>query len=322
MRQAQPEQTGIEVVPVNGHIGAEIRNIDLSRALSDAEFDVVQKALVRHEVIVFRDQDIKLEQQIAFCERFGPLSVHPFAPNMPDKPEVISFDNSGDNPAGPTDCWHTDETFRKCPPMATILRSKVVPAYGGDTVFASMTAAYDGLSEQMKRYIHELQALHDFLPWRHMFEGSAALKAKLREIEDEFPNPWHPVVRTHPVSKRRVLYVNPQFTVRIKGLKDSESRAILDFLWQQATVPDYQLRVKWQPNTIVMWDNRSTQHYAPHDYYPHRRTMDRLTVEGGPVDGPSGPYAPQEPRPDPLAQPPKVNPAKSGERPFERCVAM
>lgn len=322
MSTSATPSSGIEVAPINGHIGAEIRNIDLSRTLSDAEFDVVGKALVRYEVIVFRDQDITLEQQIAFSKRFGPLSVHPFAPNMANQPEVISFDNSGDNPAGPTDCWHSDETFRACPPMATILRSKIVPPYGGDTVFASMTAAYDGLSEPMKRYIHEMQALHDFKPWRHMFEGSSALRAKLREIEDEFPNPWHPIVRIHPISKRRVLFVNPQFTVRIKGLKDDESRAILDFLWQQATIPDYQLRVKWQPNSIVMWDNRSTQHYAPHDYYPHRRTMDRLTVEGGPVEGPGGPYVAQEPRPDPLVQPAQANRATAGARPFERSVTM
>ena len=294
--------SNIQVLPINGHIGAEIRNIDLSRNLSAEEFKIVEDALVRYEVIVFRDQDITLDNQIDFTKRFGPLSVHPFAPNMADKPEVISLDSTGDNPAGPTDGWHSDETWRKRPPMATILRARIMPPYGGDTLFASMTAAYDGLSEQMKRYIHDLEVLHDFKPWRHMFEGSPELRAKLRKLEDEHPNPWHPVVRIHPVSKRRVLFVNAGFSSRIKGLSEDESRSILDFLCRQATVPDYQLRIKWQPNTVVMWDNRSTQHYAPHDYYPHRRKLDRLTVEGGDVTGPVGPYTPQEPRPDALVQ--------------------
>lgn len=292
----------IEVRPINGHIGAEIRNIDLSRNLAAEEFKIVEDALVRYEVIVFRDQSFTLDQQIEFTKRFGPLSVHPFAPNMADKPEVITVDSSGDNPAGPTDGWHSDETFRARPPMATILRARTMPPYGGDTLFASMTAAYDGLSEQMKRYIHDLEVLHDFKPWRHMFEGSPELRARLRKLEDEYPNPWHPVVRIHPVSKRRVLFVNALFSTRIKGLTEDESRSILDFLCRQATIPDYQLRIKWQPNTVVMWDNRSTQHYAPHDYYPHHRKLDRLTVAGGAVTGPVGPYTPQEPRTDSLVQ--------------------
>lgn len=308
--------------PLTGHIGAEISNIDLSRPLSDTDFEAVQAALARYEVLVFRDQDISLDAQIAFSSRFGPLSTHPFATNLPDKPEVIEFDNSGDNPAGPTDCWHSDETFRACPPMATILRAKVVPPYGGETVFASMTAAYEGLSEPMKAYIHELKALHDFKPWRPMFQGARALRSKLFELEDQFPNPWHPIVRIHPVTKRRVLFVNPQFTVRIQGLKEDESQTILNFLYRQAMIADYQLRVKWQPHTIVMWDNRSTQHYAPHDYYPHRRNMARLTVEGGPVDGPVGPYTPQPAYAHKLAQQAAPRTDKKQLRPFERELAM
>lgn len=315
--QAQPPESSVQAIPLNGHIGAEIRGVDLSQPLSEVDFQAVEAAFVRYEVLVFRRQDITLDAQIAFARRFGNLTVHPFAVNLPEQPEVIEFDNSAENPAGPTDCWHSDETFRACPPMATILRAKIVPPYGGETVFASMTAAYDGLSEQMKQYVHPLEALHDFKPWRYMFEGSPTLKVTLRKLEDDFPNPWHPVVRIHPVSGRRVLFINPQFTVRIKGLKEDESRTILDFLYRQPCVPDYQLRVRWEPHTIVMWDNRSTQHYAPHDYYPHRRTMARLTVEGGPVDGPEGHYGPQPRWPESLVQPPTGTGRQ--QRPFERA---
>ena len=123
----------------------------------------------------------------------------------------------------------------------------------------------------MKQHIHGLESQHDFKPWRPLFGHSD--RAKLRKLEDDFPNPWHPVVRVHPVSGRRVLYVNRQFCTRIKDLKPDESDALLEFLYRQATIPEYQLRVKWQPNTLVMWDNRSVQHYASHDYYPARRTM-------------------------------------------------
>lgn len=282
-----------EILQVNGHIGAEVRGVNLAAPLDAAVFEAVQAALVRHEVLVFRDQAITLDQQMAFARRFGALSIHPFSPNLEDKPEVIVLDYSEDNPPALTDCWHSDETFRAEPPMGTILRAKVVPQVGGDTLFCSMTAAYRGLSERMKRYIHGLEAVHDFKPFRTLFGDSAGHRAKLRDIEDRFPNPSHPVVRVHPVSGRRILNVNPQFTVRIRDMKDDESRTILEFLFRQAHTPEYQVRVRWQPDTVVMWDNRSVQHYAPHDYYPQRRTMERVTIAGDKVVGVSGPYAPE-----------------------------
>ena len=280
----------IDIVPINGFIGAEIRGVDLAR-LDDAAFQGLHDALVRYEVIVLRRQDITLEQQMAFGARFGELSVHPFSPNLEDKPEVIVLDYSADHPAARTDIWHADETFRANPPMATMLRARVVPERGGDTCFASMTAAYRGLSERMQRHIHGLEALHDFKPFRSLFGNTPEHRRRLREIEDEFPNPWHPVVRVHPVSGRRAIYVNPQFTLRIRDLKDDESSALLGFLYAQASVPEYQLRVKWQVDTVVLWDNRSVQHYAPHDYYPQRRTMERVTITGDVPIGVSGEYS-------------------------------
>ena len=173
-------------------------------------------------MIVLRDQDITVDQQMAFGALFGELSIHPFSPNLADKPEVIILDYSKDNPPALTDIWHVDETFRETPPLATILRAKVVPEVGGDTLFASMSAAYRGLTERMKQHIHGMEALHDFKPWRPLFGHSD--RAKLRKLEDDFPNPWHPVVRVHPVSGRRVLYVNQQFCVRIKRPQDRRER--------------------------------------------------------------------------------------------------
>lgn len=274
----------LEIVPINGFIGAEIHGVDLAR-LDEATFKLLHDALVKYEVIVMRRQRIRLEDQMAFGARFGELVIHPFSFNMEDKPQVIVLDYSADHPAARTDIWHADETYRQNPPMATMLRARVLPDRGGDTCFSSMTAAYRGLSERMKRHIHGLKALHDFKPFRSLFDDSAEQRRRLREIEDQFPNPWHPVVRVHPVSGRRAIYVNRQFTLRIRDLKEDESRALLEFLYAQASIPEYQLRVKWEVDTVVMWDNRSVQHYAPHDYYPQRRTMERVTIEGDiPID--------------------------------------
>ena len=306
----------IEVLPINGFIGAEVRGADLAR-LDDAAFATLRDALVRYEVIVLRGQRISLEDQMAFGERFGELSVHPFSPNLEDKPAVIVLDYSADHPAARTDVWHADETFRSNPPMATMLRARVVPERGGDTCFASMTAAYRGLSERMKRHVHGLEALHDFKPFRSLFNDGPEHRRRLRELEDEFPNPWHPVVRVHPVSGRRALYVNPQFTQRIRGLKEDESNALLAFLYAQASVPEYQLRVKWEVDTVVMWDNRSVQHYAPHDYYPQRRSMERVTITGDIPVGVSGEYTPETVEGLGVVNPVEA-PRKPPKRQFER----
>ena len=293
MNHTTSTSPAFETVRLGGNIGAEIRGLDLRQPIPPGVFKELEAAFVRHEVLVFRDQDITLEQQMAFANRFGELSIHPFSPNLDDKREVIVLDYSADNPPALTDQWHSDETFRAAPPAMTMLRAHIVPQYGGDTLFASMTTAYTSLSERMKQYIHGLEAVHDFKPWRPLFTSSEAHQAKLRELERSFPNPAHPVVRLHPVTGRRVVNVNAQFTTHIKGLDPVESEMILKYLYDRAKVPELQLRVKWQPHTVVMWDNRSVHHYAPHDYYPQRRSMSRVTVAGDRVQGVSGPYVPE-----------------------------
>jgi taurine dioxygenase len=222
---------------------------------------------------------------IDFGRRFGQLTVHPFAPNEEKAPELIKFRNDEKTPPFGTDVWHSDETFRAEPPMATILCAKEVPAVGGDTMFVSMTAAYEGLSDRMQQFISGLEGVHDIKPFRPLFEASEEDRKKLQEYELMYPPRLHPVVRVHPVSGRKVLFVNPQFTVAISGMDERESRALLDLLFHQALVPEYQYRLRWEPDTLAMWDNRSTQHYAIHDYYPQRRYMERVTIGGGPVTG-------------------------------------
>ena len=284
----------IDVVPLTPNLGAEIRGADLGTPMDEDTFRRIHTALMEHEVIVFRGQDITAEQQIAFGKRFGAPTVHPFSPNLSELPELIVLDNHKNNPPRLSDVWHSDESFREEPPMGTILRAVITPELGGDTMFASMTAAFEGLSDRMQHFISGLEAVHDFKPFRTLFSGDEASKKKLREMEDMYPNPAHPVVRVHPVTGRKVLFVNPQFTITIKGMSEKESRGILDILFHQAEIPEYQLRHHWEPHTLAFWDNRSTQHYAVHDYYPQRRRMERITLKGDRPFGAGSERAPQE----------------------------
>ena len=279
------ERAGITVTRVGVNIGAEITGADLRRPLSEAQFDAVSEALVENELIIFRDQDITSGNLMDFGRRFGPLTVHPFSPNDDNAPELIKFRNDETTPPFGTDVWHSDETFRAEPPMATVLCAKEVPAVGGDTLFVSMAAAYEGLSDRMQQFISGLEAVHDFKPFKALFGTSEEERKNLQRYEMLYPPQLHPVVRVHPVSGRKVLFVNPQFTIGIKGMDERESRMLLDTLFHQALIPEYQFRHHWAPHTIAMWDNRSTQHYAVHDYYPQRRYMERVTIKGGPVTG-------------------------------------
>jgi taurine dioxygenase len=235
--------------------------------------------LRRSATIVFRDQQLTTEQHVSISRLFGELEVHPMRPQG-DFPEILVLDNHKDNPVLSTDVWHSDTTFRRNPTKYTILRCQIMPKLGGDTLFADVEAAYEGLSTTFKKMIDGLEAVHDFQNFRVLFRNTEEDQAKLRKMEELFPNPSHPVVRTHPVTGRKCIYVNPQFTVRIEGLKPTESSAILQVLYAQVHVPEYQFRVRWAAGTIVFWDNRSTQHYASNDYYPERRRMERTAVVG------------------------------------------
>ena len=282
------ERGGITVTRVGVHLGAEIGGVDLRKPLSDAAFEAIRDALVDNELIIFRNQEITSDNLIGFGRRFGELTVHPFAPHDEKAPVLIKFRNDETNPPFATDVWHSDETFRSEPPMATILCAKVVPAIGGDTMFASMSAAFEGLSARMQQFISGLEAIHDWKPFKRLFDNTEKDRKDRQHFELLYPPQLHPVVRVHPVSGRKVLFVNPQFTLAIKDMDERESRLLLDTLFHQALIPEYQFRLHWAAHTIAMWDNRSTQHYAVNDYYPQRRFMERVTIRGGPVIGVKG----------------------------------
>jgi taurine dioxygenase len=274
-----PAAAPFQVRRLGASLGAEILGVDLKAPMDDDAFAAFEAALVEHKVLAVRDQFLTTEQHVAFSRRFGELEVHPMRPQG-KFPEILVLDNHKDNPVLSTDVWHSDTTFRKTPTKYTILRCEIMPEFGGDTLWANMEAAHDGLSDTFRAMISSLRAVHDFQNFRVLFKNTEDDRIKLHRMEDMFPNPSHPVVRTHPVTGRKSIYVNPQFTLRIEGLEPAESRAILDVLFAQARVPEYQFRIRWTPGTIVFWDNRSTQHYAANDYYPQRRRMERTAVVG------------------------------------------
>jgi taurine dioxygenase len=273
--------TGTEVIPFGPTFVAEIRGVDFTQSVSDATARTIHRALMDFKVLFFRDAVMTPEQHVAFGKQFGELTVHPFVPHLEHLPEVTLLDNHRDNPVFSTDVWHSDETFRLDPPMGSILRCIRIPERGGDTLWADMAAAYAGLSEKMQQFLSGLEAVHDFLNFRHKFDHLPIRERheRLAQMEEELPNPTHPVVTTHPATGQKILFVNPQFTLAIKGMREDESRALLDFLFVQAATPEYQFRFHWQPNSMVFWDNRGTQHYAANDYYPSHRTMQRVTIK-------------------------------------------
>jgi taurine dioxygenase len=272
--------TALTIRRLGVFLGAEVTGIDLTRPLEPATVETLRQAHAEHGVLVFPDQAIGSEDLKRFGRAFGELSVHPFSTSSAEAPELIVYDNKEGNPPAPTDVWHTDETFREAPPMGTALSSKIIPDVGGDTAFCSMSAVYEGLSDRWQRFLSGLEAVHDFKPFRGLFSSDRAGIERLRKYEDLYPPVTHPVVTLHPVTGRKVLFVNPQFTLYIKGMAEDESRMVLDMLFRKTLVHEYQYRHRWQPNMLVFWDNRSVQHSALHDYYPKRRLMERVTIKG------------------------------------------
>jgi len=268
-----------EVERVGRHLGAEIHGLNLKNGMDAETFAAFEAALIEHKVVFLRDQHLTTAEHVAIGRLFGELEVHPFRPEG-EFPEILVLDNHKDNPVLSTDVWHSDTTFRLRPTKYSILRCQIMPKVGGDTLWCDMSAVYDNLSDVLRNMVTGLQAIHDFQNFRVLFTKSPEDQAKLKRMEELYPNPTHPVVRTHPVSGRKGLYVNPQFTIQIKGMKPKESRALLDLLFSLVHVPEYQFRLRWSPGTIVFWDNTLTQHYAANDYYPERRRMERTAVIG------------------------------------------
>ena len=271
----------LAVRPLNPTIGAVVSGLDLRDAPSDGVVDDLRGALLRHQVLFFEDQTLSAAEQRDFAARFGELHTHPLYPGEDTAPEIMVIDNHAGNPTD-NDHWHTDVTFLERPAMGAMLYARVVPDFGGDTLWSSMTAAYKALSAPMRGFLQGLSAVHDFT---HAFPadgqaGSAAGRERYEAARAENPPVIHPVVRTHPETGEPCLFVNRVFTARIKGLRGEESRALLDFLHRHIQKPEFCVRYSWRPGAMAFWDNRCTQHYAVNDYLPARRVMTRATILG------------------------------------------
>ncbi|MFE6356965.1 TauD/TfdA dioxygenase family protein [Streptomyces rochei] len=265
----------LEVVPQARTIGAEIRGVDLSRPLGAELREELNRALLEWKVLFFRAQHLTSAQQRAFAGHWGPLETNPLLAAGSSE-DVVRFDKG--EGAVPTyeNVWHTDVTFRERPALGAVLQLREVPPFGGDTMWADMAAAYDNLPQEVKDRIDGARAVHDFIPGFARFYGPE----RLIPYQDLFPPVEHPVVRTHPETGRRMLFVNTSFTTHITGMDRDESDRLLRFLFQQAHVPEYQVRFRWQPGDIAFWDNRATQHYAVGDYGSERRVAERVAIEG------------------------------------------
>ena len=274
-------------------LGVEITGVDLSKPLTEEIIEEIKDAHANYGVIVFPNQFISSEDLQRFGRYFGKLSVHPFSTNTEGNPELIIFDNKEGNPPASTDVWHTDETFRECPPMGTILYSKIIPNYGGDTNFASMSAIYDGLSDRLQNFLSGLEAVHNLGPFQNLFPNTAEGRKNKYLAQEKYQSVTHPVIRVHSVTGRKILFVNPQFTTHIKGMAEDESRSILDMLFKKTPMHEYHYRHKWDENMLVFWDNQAVQHSALHDYYPQQRMMERVTINN------SQPPIADAPAPDP-----------------------
>ena len=273
------DTAALAIAPLTPTIGAEIGDIDLRRPLDAATNAALRQALLDWKVLFFRDQDITTEQHLAFAGAFGELEVHPFAPHKPDYPQVLAITHGPDN-KGKENTWHSDVTWRQEPSLGSVLRALEVPPVGGDTLFADMYAAYETLSDEVKAKIDGATALHDFAPFRAGMRKRGVSEEQIAEFNVKYPAVEHPVVRTHPETGRKCIYVNAAFTQHIVGMERAESDAMLKHLYVQAAIPEYQCRFRWQTNSIAFWDNRASQHYAVSDYYPAVRRMERVTVVG------------------------------------------
>ncbi|HVZ33531.1 MAG TPA: TauD/TfdA family dioxygenase [Polyangiaceae bacterium] len=278
--------SSLEVRPVSGHTGADILGVDLKQRLSDEEVATIRAALLRWKVVFFREQHLTPSEQAAFARRFGqPTPAHPLRDSIEGHPEVLPIDRRifdeeyGDkNARRDINGWHTDVTAVVNPPAGSILRAEEVPPYGGDTTWTNLVAAYEGLSAPFKRFADRLRAVHSF-----QLPDGVAVGTKWRErIEQKPLVSEHPVVRVHPETGERALFVSPTFIRYIVGVTPDESQRIINLFFQQITRPEYTVRFRWQKGSIAFWDNRATSHLGPQDidHIEHERKLHRITLVG------------------------------------------
>ena len=284
--QADTLKTSLKVELVAPALGAEVSNASIESAIKDDDlFSEIRALLLKHKVLFFRDQDISPATHVAFARKFGELETHPVLPSHPDYPELLLLNR--DTKYSYENTWHCDATWRAEPPFGAVLRCVVCPDVGGDTMWANMALAYERLPEGVKKRIEKLRAKHSI---EHSFGGSMPAEERSK-LSATYPTVEHPVVRTHPETGEKVLFVNQGFTTHFVNFHNHddirygqdftiEANNLMNYLVRQAEIPEYQVRLRWRPNTIAIWDNRSTQHYAIHDFYPAERRMMRATIVG------------------------------------------
>jgi len=276
----------LKIRRVAGALGAEISGVDLSADLPDDTIAAIRSALVEHQVIFFRDQALTPAQQVAFGARFGPLNIHPYVAGMASQPEVMEVVKEPQDKINFGGGWHSDMSFLERPAIGSILYAVETPEVGGDTLFASQAAAFDALSSGLKKTLEGLNAVHS-ASREYSNQGHSAQKRSsmsVAEADGMVGEYVHPIVLVHPESGRKALYVNPAFTLRIEGWKTSESKALLDYLFQHSRYEGFTTRFSWRPGSVAFWDNRSVWHFALNDYPGQRRHMRRVTVDPWPVD--------------------------------------
>jgi taurine dioxygenase len=265
----------LTISPLTATIGAEIGGVDLADDLSDEVIEEIREALLEWKVVFFRGQHrLDRASHVAFGRRFGDLEIHPVTPKDQEQPEVFVIPAGGQFRA--PDNWHSDVTWRPEPSLGSILRAVELPPLGGDTLWADMGKAYDLLDDDTKELIDGRKATHDFAS-AFGFGKSEEVQGRMRE---QHPTVEHPMVRTHPETGRKTLYVNVSFTREVVGMDEDEGRRLLRRLYRQSTIVDVQCRFRWQPGSVAFWDNRATQHIVSNDFLPERRIMERVTVVG------------------------------------------
>ncbi|MFL0586540.1 TauD/TfdA dioxygenase family protein [Sphingomonas panaciterrae] len=272
-----------EMHPLAAHVGVEAHGVDLN-TIDDAGFDALRRAVADHGVLFVRDQTLTPEQHIAFARRWGPIDVNKYFPangGYPEIAEVRKTENQQTNIGGG---WHTDHSYDQVPAMGSILLARETPPTGGDTLFASLGAAFDSLSDGLKTTLRGLRAVHSA---DHIYsaDGIYAKTDQAADLKghDERTRAVHPVIIRHPQTGREILYVNPAFTLHFEGWTREESMPLLTYLYQVAMQDRFHCRVSWAPGSLAIWDNRSTWHLAMNDYYGHRRLMHRITISGEPL---------------------------------------
>ncbi|MXO65013.1 TauD/TfdA dioxygenase family protein [Altericroceibacterium endophyticum] len=261
----------IDVRPVTKSIGAEIFGVDLNEPLSNSAQSEIHDALMEHQVIFFRDQKLNHDSHIRLGRAFGELAYHSGVAGLDDYPEIVKIHADAESTFVAGENWHSDLSEYEEPPMGSILYMHTLPPVGGDTLWSSMYAAYDALSDEMKAFLEPLTAVHDS---NHIY------RELFPDVEKTYPCNTHPVIRTHPVTKRKCLFVNASKTTKINGLPKAEGDALLAFLFDHVKNPNFQVRFRWQPHSIAFWDNRCTQHFATWDYFPETRSGYRVTIAG------------------------------------------